>query len=68
MDKLAVSVPEAARLLSLGKNAMYALARSEGFPSVKVGGRIIIPLHALNEWVEDEAKKRREDIRYENVL
>ena len=51
-DKKAVSVVEAARILGIGKNLAYdGVARGE-IPSVRVGGRILVPLSALDKMLE----------------
>ena len=48
-EKLTISVPEAARRLGIGKNLAYdAVARGE-IPSIRVGGRILIPVAALDQ-------------------
>ena len=51
-DKKAVSVVEAGRILGIGKNLAYeAVARGE-IPSIRVGGRILVPLAALDKMLE----------------
>ena len=48
-DRKAVSVVEAARILGIGKNLAYdAVARGE-IPSIRVGGRILVPVAALDQ-------------------
>ena len=47
-DRKAVSVIEAARLLGIGKNLAYdAVARGE-IPSIRVGGRILVSIAAID--------------------
>jgi excisionase family DNA binding protein len=55
MEKLTCSIPEAAKLLGISKSAMYPLARSEGFPTIKVGKRLVISVKGLERWVEQHA-------------
>lgn len=50
--KLALSIPEAAELLSISDTAMRQLARTKGFPSFKMGTRLLISAKGLEEWVE----------------
>ena len=50
--KLAISVPEMAKLLSISKPTAYALARSEGFPAFQVGGRTLVSVPGLMAWVQ----------------
>ena len=48
-EKLTISVPEAARRLGIGKNLAYEAIQRGELPSVKVGGRILVPLAALEK-------------------
>lgn len=55
-NKIAVSVSEAADMLSVSRPTIYRLLHSEGFPaSFKVGGRTLISVDALREWVRSQA-------------
>ena len=56
-NALALSIEEAGRRMNLSRCSMYKLARAEGFPSVRVGGRIVIPIRELEAWLADQAKK-----------
>ena len=48
-DKKVVSVIEVARILGIGRNLAYeAVARGE-IPSIRVGGRILIPVAGLDQ-------------------
>lgn len=49
---LAVSVREAAKLVGIGKNQMYAAVANGEVPFKKIGARIIIPLAALERWLD----------------
>lgn len=44
---LAISVPEAARRLGIGRSAAYQAARKGQLPILKIGGRLLVPLKAL---------------------
>lgn len=57
MEKLTLSIPEAAKALGIGNNKMYELARSEGFPTITVGSRRLIPLKGLERWLEEQTQK-----------
>lgn len=39
-------------IIPLGKNKLYELVRSEGFPKIVIGRKIIIPKAALEEWLK----------------
>lgn len=54
--KLALSIPEAAELLSISDTMMRQLARTEGFPSFKMGTRLLISAKGLEEWIEQQCK------------
>lgn len=57
MEKLAISVVEAAKLISVSKSTMYALIEQKQIPAVHVGGkRIIIPVKALQEWLSQRTQ------------
>ena len=57
-EPVAVSIPEAALMLGVGTNKMYALAASDGFPSVRLGKRILIPVDGLRAWINRQAMVR----------
>lgn len=53
--KLTFTVPEAARVLGINKIKMYEIAKTEDFPSIVLGNRILIPVIPLLEWIEKVA-------------
>jgi excisionase family DNA binding protein len=57
IDKIAVTVQEAAELLSVSVPTLYDMARSEGFPMFKVGRRTLISRSGLEEWVNAQTAK-----------
>lgn len=52
MDKMAYSVPELAKVLSIGRNTAYELIQRADFPKVTIGRRIIIPVDSLRSWLQ----------------
>ena len=48
---LMLSVPEMAAALGISRAGAYELARSEGFPALKIGNRIAIPKDSLQKRV-----------------
>ena len=52
---LLLSVREAAIVLGIGRNLVYQLVREGRLPHVKLGRRVLIPRHALEEWLDREA-------------
>ncbi len=59
MNKLTCSIPEAAQILGVSKSVMYPLARSEGFPTVKVGKRMVVSLRGLERWVAAQSGEEK---------
>lgn len=55
--KIALSVAEAATLLSVSKPTLYELIRREDFPSFKLGNRTLISRIGLEEWVEKQVTR-----------
>lgn len=47
-------------VLQIGRDKAYALVKSKGFPSVRIGNRYIVPEKALNEWLENYQYKTYE--------
>ena len=57
-DKLAINVPELAKMLGVSRPVAYELTKREGFPAIRVSERrIIIPVDKLNEWLSREAER-----------
>lgn len=54
---LMLSVPEMAAVLGISRAGAYELARSEGFPALRIGTRIVIPKDKLQEWVDKQTEK-----------
>ena len=49
---LMLSVPEMAAALGISRAGAYELVRTEGFPALKIGSRIVIPKDELQERVK----------------
>ena len=56
LEPLAVSAPEAARLLGVSKPKVYELMARGDFPSFKVGSRTIVSVEGLLEWVKKQTE------------
>ncbi len=41
------SVPQAGQLLGIGRNAAYEAARKGEIPTIRIGGRVLVPRAAL---------------------
>jgi len=57
-----LSVAEAGRLLGLGRNSSYKAARRGELPTLRIGGRILVPREALERMLREtgtpEAQRR----------
>ena len=50
LEPLAVSAPEAARLLGVSKPTVYQLMNRADFPAFKIGTRTLVSVEGLREW------------------
>ena len=57
-ERLTLTPEDAAKQLGVSKPTMYALCNRKDFPSVRVGRKIIIPLVALEKWLEAQTTER----------
>lgn len=48
-----IGVKKAAELMSVSYRQMYAIANIEGFPSLRIGSRIMIDPLKLRNWIDD---------------
>lgn len=60
VQRLTMSVCEMAQQLGISKPIAYELARQEGFPALRIGKRVIIPVLAFQEWLTKSADTRAE--------
>ncbi len=49
---LMLSVPQLAAILGISRASAYALVKQDGFPSLNIGSRIVIPKDKLILWVD----------------
>lgn len=56
-DELPVmlSVPEVAAVLGISRAGAYELVRQEGFPSLTIGSRIIVPKDKFIAWIDQNS-------------
>lgn len=55
MEKLTITVEEMANVVGVSRPKAYELIHKEGFPSVRIGRRIVIPIDGLKRWLEEQA-------------
>ena len=58
MEKTTMSVQELAIQMGISLPKAYELAKSTGFPSVRIGKRILIPVAAYREWLVITSNKQ----------
>lgn len=51
IQKLTYSVPEAARAIGISRSNAYDLVQRGLIPSVRLRGRVLVPRHAIEEWL-----------------
>lgn len=54
---LTVKDIQASRLFPLGRNGLYNLLHSRGFPAIRLGRRFVVPRDALRAWLEKQAQR-----------
>ncbi len=58
MDKIAMNVKEMAKHLGVSAYTAYQLTKRPGFPTLKIGKRIAIPVEQFMDWIARHAGKR----------
>ena len=51
-----LSVPEVGRKLSVSRATAYQLCHSKGFPVIRIGKRLLVPIAGLEEWLKRQAE------------
>ena len=51
MEKTTMSVQELAAQMGISLPKAYQLVKTPGFPTIRVGTRILIPVEAFKEWL-----------------
>ena len=51
---LMLSVPQVAAVLGISRAGAYELARSDGFPSLTIGSRIVISKDRFIAWINEK--------------
>jgi excisionase family DNA binding protein len=58
MEKETMSVQELSSQMGISLPKAYELVKSPGFPSIRIGTRILIPVDAFREWLVIQSNKR----------
>jgi excisionase family DNA binding protein len=51
MEKTTMSVQELSSQMGISLPKAYELVKTQGFPSIRIGTRILIPIDAFREWL-----------------
>lgn len=52
MDKLFYTVTDIKQMFDIGTTKAYNLIASDGFPSIKIGRKYIVPKEEFDKWVK----------------
>ncbi len=55
---LTLSVPEVAAALGISRAGAYELVRSDSFPKIKIGNRIVVPKDKFIAWMDKQSEVR----------
>lgn len=55
MEKTTMSVQELAAQMGISLPKAYELVKTPGFPTIRIGTRILIPVEAYREWLMKNA-------------
>ena len=58
MEKTTISVQELSAQMGISLPKAYALVKTPGFPTLRIGTRILIPVDAYKEWLNKNASKK----------
>ena len=53
---LTLTVPEVGEALGISRAAAYELVRSRGFPSMRIGTRILVPKDKFITWINEQVE------------
>ena len=45
---------QVAEILGVARNTAYTLMQSEGFPTIHIGRRLVVPKDKLLQWMDDQ--------------
>ena len=52
-----IGIEESAKLIGIGRDAMYKMVKQPGFPVVMISGKYLIRKDGLLEWMKDREGK-----------
>ena len=61
MDKGTMTAKELQDFLGIGRAQAYELCASEGFPSFRIGRKVLISRRGLDEWMREREEGKKND-------
>ena len=58
-ESMVYTIKELAKVLKISKSNAYQLARTPGFPKIKIGKRILVPKEELKKWLISQCNEVR---------
>lgn len=58
---LMLSVPDLVDVLGISRAGAYELVKSEGFPSLHIGNRVLVPKEYLIAWIKANTNRAGKD-------
>ena len=55
IERQTYTVPEVAKILGIGRNTAYEICRNGEIPTIKIGGRVLVPRTAIDELLQGES-------------
>ena len=59
MEKTTMSVQEMSAQMGISLPKAYEFVKTPGFPSIRIGTRILIPVDAFREWLVITSNKQK---------
>lgn len=56
MEKLTLTVAEAAEVVGISVRNMYSLVKTQGFPTIQIRNRLLVSAPGLARWLEQQAE------------
>ena len=60
VEKLAISLNELAKVMGIGLNRARDMVNTPGFPVIRFGKRILIPVEPLKAWMAKQSESKGE--------
>ena len=61
MEKATLIPKELQEYIHIGRVKAYELCKSDGFPSFRIGRKVLISREGLDRWLREQETKRHED-------